>query len=271
MTSHTWFPAGPALLFAPADRPERFGKAAQRADVVILDLEDGCRPENRTQARANIAATDLDPERTIVRINPADSPDHAEDLAALKKTPFRTVMLPKAESASQIAALHGFDVIALCETPRGVLNALDIASADNLVAMFWGAEDLTAALGGTHSRDSTGTYRDVARYARAHVHLAAAAQGVSALDSVHVDIADVDGLRAEADDAAALGYVGTCCIHPSQVAIIRQAYRPTDEQIEWATGLLEAAKDNSGAFSFAGQMVDAPLVSQAEAILRRAV
>ena len=275
----TWIPAGPAILFVPADRPDRFAKAAERADMVILDLEDGCRPENRAEARRAIIesekAGDLDPERVIVRINPVDSPEHPADLEMLADLRYDLVMLPKAESAASVESLAGHRVNALIETPLGVLRADDVASADNVVAMFWGTEDLTAGLGGTASRfgdgeKNPGTYRDVARHARARTQLAAAAFGRAALDSVHVDISDVEGLRDEAIDAAALGYAATVCIHPSQVAVIRDAYRPTDEEADWARRLLAAADDDGGAFSFEGRMVDAPLFRQAEAIARRA-
>ena len=274
-----WIPAGPAILFAPADRPDRFAKAAERADLVILDLEDGCRPENKAAARQAIIDNPMDPERTIIRINPSDSPEYAADLEMLADTRYDLVMLPKAESAASVEALAGYRVIALIETAMGVLRADDIASADNVAAMFWGAEDLTAGLGGTNSRFTEteaapgivpGTYRDVARHARARVQLAAAAFGRAALDSVHVDISDDDGLRSEALDAAALGYAATVCIHPGQVQTIRDAYRPSDEQIDWARRLLAAASEDGGACSFEGQMVDAPLFRHAEAIARRA-
>ena len=275
-----WIPAGPAILFAPADRPERFAKAAERADMVILDLEDGARPENRVAAREAIIAAgesgELDPATTIVRINPAGTADYELDLAAVKKSAFNQVMLPKAESGADADALGalGLQVIALVETPLGVLKAVDIAAADATVALFWGAEDLTAGLGGTASRftdreANAGSYRDVPRFARAQVQLAAAAYGKAALDSVHVDIADDNGLRAEALDAAALGYAATCCIHPKQVSTIREAYQPTEAQLDWATRLLAEAEKNAGAFSFEGQMVDAPLFRQAEVIARR--
>lgn len=274
-----WIPAGPAILFAPADRPDRFAKAADRADLVILDLEDGCRPENKAAARQAIIDNPMDPERTIIRINPSDSPEYAADLEMLADTRYDLVMLPKTESAATVEALAGYRVIALIETAMGVLRADDIASADNVAAMFWGAEDLTAGLGGTNSRFTAkeaapgivpGTYRDVARHARARVQLAAAAFGRAALDSVHVDISDDEGLRSEALDAAALGYAATVCIHPGQVQTIRDAYRPSEEQIDWARRLLAAASEDGGAFSFEGQMVDAPLFRQAEAIARRA-
>lgn len=275
--STNWLPAGPALLFAPADRPERFEKAAQRSDMVIIDLEDGCRPDNRDTARAGLKeaalAAGLTPERTIVRINPASTEEFTKDLTALADTPFRTVMVAKTEGKGDVDTLaHNLDaqVIALIETPLGVLNAREIAAADATVALFWGAEDLTAGLGGTSSRDASGAYRSVPVYARSYVRLAAAAQGKAALDSVYVDITDTDGLAAEVDDAAALGFAGTCCIHPSQVEIIRAGYRPSDADIEWARGLLAEAENNRGAFSYQGRMVDEPLFRQAQAIVTRA-
>lgn len=286
-THNSWQPLGPAILFAPADRPERFAKAADRADMVILDLEDGCRAENREAAREAIASCDLDPARTIVRVNPAEVEDYAADIDMLRGTAFRQVMLPKASSAQQVdelvAALgEKTQVIALIETPLGVMRAEELAQADGVVALFWGAEDLVAGLAGTSSRFSeaeaalapgrihAGSYRSVAVHTRSHVHLAAAAHGKASLDSIYVNISDANGLAAEAADAAALGFVATVCIHPGQVPTIRQAYRPSDEEIDWARRLLAEAEKNTGAFSFDGQMVDAPLFRQAEAIARRA-
>ncbi|APT90138.1 hypothetical protein CSPHI_02560 [Corynebacterium sphenisci DSM 44792] len=276
-----WIPPGPAILFVPADRPDRWARAAERADAVIIDLEDGCRPEHRERARARLraaaAAGELDPGRTIVRITPADSGEQAADLAALAGGPIELVMLPKAESAGQVAAVAraegappgGYRVIALAETPAGVLAAERIAAAEGAVALFWGAEDLVAGLGGTDSRHADGSYRDIPRHARARVRLAAAAAGVAALDAVHLDIGDAAGLRAEARDAVALGFAATCCIHPDQVDVIRDAYLPTAERADWARRLIAAAAAHPGAFRFEGAMVDAPLIRQAEAIVRR--
>lgn len=270
----TWAPLGPAILFTPADRSDRFAKAAERADMVILDLEDGCQPGNRPAARDAIVGCTLSPEQVIVRINPPATPDGALDLATVSATKFRQIMVPKAEGAADIeqvtAVLPDARIIALIETPLGVLRAEEVAAAEAVVAMFWGAEDLVAGLSGNASRFADGTYRGVAKHARAQVQLAAAAYGKAALDSVFVDIPNTGGLRAEADDAAALGYAATVCIHPSQVEVIRAAYQPTPEQLDWATRLLAAAQHNQGAFAFEGQMVDEPLFRQAQAILRRA-
>ncbi|WP_370759917.1 aldolase/citrate lyase family protein, partial [Mycolicibacter arupensis] len=104
---------GPAWLFCPADRPERYGKAAAVADVVILDLEDGVAAADRPAAREALRSTSLDPERTVVRVNPAGTEDQARDLEALAGTAYTTVMLAKTESADQVAALAPRKVVAL--------------------------------------------------------------------------------------------------------------------------------------------------------------
>jgi citrate lyase subunit beta/citryl-CoA lyase len=261
--------AGPAWLFCPADRPERFAKAAAAADVVILDLEDGVAAADRPAARTALQQTPLDPARTVVRVNAFGTEDQARDLAALAHTGYTTVMLPKAESAAQVAALAPRDVIALIETPCGVVFAAEIAAAETTVALMWGAEDLVAALGGGSSRRADGGYRDVARHARSTVLLAAAAFGRAALDAVHLDIGDLAGLETEALDGAAVGFDATVCIHPSQIPVVRNAYRPTDDQVDWARRVLAAAQAERGVFAFEGQMVDSPVLRHAEAILRR--
>jgi len=261
---------GPAWLFCPADRPERFAKAAAAADVVILDLEDGVAEADKPAARKALRDTALDPERTVVRINAADTDEHARDLEALADTAYTTVMLSKTESAAQVDALGPRDVIALIETPRGAVFATEIAAALDTVAMMWGAEDLVATLGGSSSRHADGTYRDVARHARSAVLLAASAFDRIALDAVHLDIKDIEGLQAEADDAVAVGFDATVCIHPSQIPVVRKAYRPSEEKLDWARRVLAAAKTERGVFAFEGQMVDSPVLKHAEMMLRRA-
>lgn len=262
--------AGPGWLFCPADRPERFAKAAVAADVVILDLEDGVAATDKAAARQALRDTPLDPERTVVRINPADTDEQARDLDALVDTRYTTVMLSKTESAAQVMALAPRQVIALVETPRGVVFAADIAATSQTAGMMWGAEDLVATLGGSSSRQADGGYRDVARHTRSTVLLAASGFGRIALDAVHLDIGDLDGLRAEADDAVAVGFDATVCIHPSQIPVVRKAYRPSDEKLDWARRVLQAAKTERGVFAFDGQMVDSPVLKHAAMMLRRA-
>ena len=262
---------GPALLFCPADRDDRYAKALAAADTVILDLEDAVAPADKPAARGRVAASALDSERTIVRVNPARTPDHALDLAALAGTAYRTVMLAKAESAADLDALHaaGHRVLALCETARGIVHAEEIAAHPATIGLMWGAEDLVASMTGRSSRYDDGRYRDVARHARSRVLLAAKAFERAAIDSVHLDIADVEGLRAEALDAAASGFDATACIHPSQVAVIREGYAATPAEQDWATRVLAEAEHRPGVFRFEGRMVDEPVLRQAWAILGR--
>ena len=264
------FDFAPALLFCPADRPDRYDKAAKRSPGVILDLEDAVSPADKPAARAALSAHQLDPATTIVRVNAADSADFDADLAALERTNYRTVMLPKASSPSQLRALDGYGVIALCETAEGVLAAPALAAHASVVALMWGAEDLVASLGGTSSRNSQGRYRDVARHARSSVLLAAGAHGKAAIDAVHVRIADLEGLKLEAQDAAASGFAASACIHPTQVDTILKAFIPTDEEFGWAQGVIAAASQENGVFRYQGMMVDEPVLRHAARILRRA-
>ena len=263
---------GPALLFCPADRPDRYGKALAAADGVILDLEDGVGAEGKNEARAALAASELDPARVIVRVNATGTAEHAADLTALRRTGYRTVMLPKSETRAQLNEFgDNWHVVALCETALGVVNAAEIAAAPNVIAVMWGAEDLIASMRGRTSRLPDGRYRDVARHARSAVLVAASAYGRQAIDAVYVNIPDLAGLAAESEDAAASGFTLKGCIHPSQVAVVRKAFRADEAQVAWARRVLAAAQDASaqdkGAIKIDGQMIDAPLIRQAEAIL----
>jgi citrate lyase subunit beta/citryl-CoA lyase len=264
------FELGPALLFCPADRPDRYGKAAERADAVILDLEDAVAPGEKAAAREALVAHPLDPASTIVRVNAVDSGHLAEDLAAVARTDYRLLMLAKTESVEQIAVLAGFEVIALCETAAGIANVGSIATAPGVIAVMWGAEDLVASLGGTSSRHEDGRYRAVASHARSSILLAVGAAGRAAIDSVYVDIPDLSGLALEALDARGSGFTATACIHPSQVAVIRDAYRPTTEEVAVATAMLVAADGQRGVFRFDGRMVDEPVLRHARATLAMA-
>lgn len=264
------FILGPALLFCPADRPERFEKAAARADAVILDLEDAVSADAKPAARRALLAAQLDPPRTVVRVNPVGSPELAADLDALARTDLRTIMLAKAESADALDALDPrFRVIAQCETARGVAEAERLAAHDRVIALAWGAEDLVASLGGTSSRGADGRYRDVVRHARSRILLAAGAAGTAAIDAVHVDLDDPAGLAEEAADAAASGFAATACIHPAQVEIVREAYRPAPELLAWAEAVLAAAEGERGVFRFDGKMIDEPVLAHARRIRRR--
>jgi citrate lyase subunit beta / citryl-CoA lyase len=261
---------GPAWLFCPADRPERYQKAAAAADVVILDLEDGCAAADRPAARTALVDLQLDPASTVVRVNQFGTADQELDLQALKQTPYDTVMLPKCEAAEHVSALAPLNVIVLVESPMGALAVAETVQVDNAIAVMWGAEDLFAMLGGTANRFPDGSYREVARHVRSQSLLAAKAYGRLALDSVYLDIKNLDGLRAEVDDAVAVGFDAKVAIHPSQVPVIRAGYAPSVDDVHWARAVLAAAADERGVFAFEGKMVDAPVLRRAERIVHLA-
>ncbi|NMF09502.1 HpcH/HpaI aldolase/citrate lyase family protein [Corynebacterium xerosis] len=288
-----WLPAGPALLFAPADRPDRFAKAAERSDVVIVDLEDGAALDGHEAARQNIVDNPLDPARTILRVTGPDAPTFAGDAKLAQEGPYDVVMLPKVRDRIP-EELAGLKVIAMIETPEAILNIGAIASHPDVVGMFWGAEDLAAELGGTSSRitadeaeaagipadsgSGTGSrpgsvsrpYRAPQQLARTMMVIHAAANGIAAIDAVHVDFRDERGQYLEALDAAGCGFAGTACIHPAMVEAVRRAYRPSDDELARARRILERAADNVGAFQLDGEMIDAPVVRQAAIIAARA-
>ncbi|NLS11144.1 CoA ester lyase [Nesterenkonia sp. MY13] len=277
-TTDLAFPLGPALLFCPADRPERYAKAADRADAVILDLEDAVAPADKPAARSAVAehlaqAPQELLARTIVRVNPPGTEDFENDASALAASRVQYVMLAKAEAAEQVqqlqAKLPQAKVVALCETAAGVTAAEALAAEPGTAALMWGAEDLIASIGGSSSRLADGRYRDIARYARSRVLLAAAAYGKAGIDSIYADIADTQGLSAECEDAVGSGFAAKACIHPAQVETIRGAYRPSDEEVEYAQALLAEVPKHGGVFQFRGAMVDGPLIQHAERILQR--
>lgn len=268
----TWRP-GPAWLFCPADRPDRYVKALAAADVVVLDLEDAVAPARKAEARQAVAALVesgvYDFGRTVLRVNAADSIEHPADRALVQSLGISRLMLAKAEAPSAFESLADLEVIALLETPMGIENAALVARASGVIALMWGADDLVAGLGGSSSRWADGRYRDVARYARSRTLIAARSHGRLALDAVYMNIPDHDGLRRECEDAVAVGFDATVAIHPDQVAVIRSAYRPSQERVRWAQRLLEHAGEDRGVMTFEGRMVDGPVYAQAERVLQR--
>lgn len=275
----TTFDLGPALLFVPADRPERYAKAYERSDAIIIDLEDAVSPTDRPAARAALHEhlVTLDAEtaaRTVVRVNPVDEADFTEDMGVLSGTALQYVMVPKVEKSSDIAtvaaALPGMKLLALCETAAGVMASNDIAQHDAVVALMWGSEDLMVSTGGSSSRFSDGTYRDIPRFARAHVLMAAAANAKGSIDTIHTDLSPTEQFIAEAHDAVASGWSAKACIHPAQVPVVREAYTPSEDELEYAQALLAEVAHQRGVFQFRGTMVDGPLIAHAQNIVTRA-
>jgi citrate lyase subunit beta/citryl-CoA lyase len=264
-------PRMPAILFCPADRPERFAKAAGSADTVVLDLEDGVAPESKDTARAHVVASldSLDPRRTIIRINPPGTPYYEDDLDALPVSTPTVIMLPKAESPEMVRALAPHRVIGLCETAAGVMMAPAIAAAPNCIGLMLGGEDLAVSVGLRRGGTSASGRSRVLDFARHTVLFAARMHDRLSIDSVVLDIEDHSSLLQEAQDAATTGFSGKACIHPSQIQVVKRGFRPSGSEITWARSVIAMAVDRA-VFRFEGQLVDAPVLAQARAILASA-
>ncbi|GAA0660387.1 CoA ester lyase [Natronoarchaeum mannanilyticum] len=272
------------MLFTPGDRPSMLRKApASGADAVVFDLEDAVAPDRKDEARDAVAETLADPEfdpacEVCVRVNPL--PDGRADLDAVldgeSAASIDALVLPKASGAASVTDLaaaavdRGRDlpVLALVETAAGVLAAPQIAAADPTDALIFGAEDLAADLGATRTEEGTEVL-----YARERVVVAARAAGVDAIDTLYTTIDDERGLREDAAVARQLGFDGKLAIHPVQVGTIHDAMTPDPDRIEWARRILDERPDDAdapGAFEVDGEMIDAPLLRQAERALERA-
>lgn len=252
-------------LFVPANRPDRFAKAAASgADAVILDLEDAVAPADKDLARASLDAgfTDLP---VIVRINAKGTPWHQADLAALHATGFAAVMLPKAECpkavAEVVAALPDLPLIALIETAAGLAQARAIAAVPGVARLAFGSVDFCADLGSAQ-------LREVLLPARFELVLASRLAGLSApIDGVTVQLDDPQISAEDAAHARDLGMSGKLCIHPKQIAAIRSAFAPSQADLDWAKRVLASGE---GAFSMDGAMVDEPVRLRARRLLAHA-
>ena len=270
-----------SVLFTPGDRPEMLRKAPTTgADVVVFDLEDAVAPERMAEAREavnDVLTSDFDPDCEVcVRVT-AEAVEADLDVVLRGDPRLDAVMCPKVGSAADVERVAdvlsehdaGRPIFALIETAEGVLAAPAIAAADPTTAVCFGAEDLAADIGATRTPEGTEVL-----YARERVVLAASAAGVDAVDIVFTAIEDGEGLAEETAFGAGLGYDGKMVIHPAQVAVVNDAYTPTPERVEWAERVLDArdraADEGRGVFRVDGEMIDAPLIAQAERVVERA-
>lgn len=261
-----------SLFFVPGSRPELLGKVSRwRPDVAVLDLEDAVPAAGKDPARAAavtaLAQTDV-PSTLLVRINPPGTAWFDADLSAVADGPADGVVLPKYESADQVAEVRrrlpsDAVVVVGIESARGVADCAVLLEAP-VDAAYFGAEDYIADLGGR--RTSGGSE---ALYARSHVVLAARLAGVGAIDEAFVDIRDDDGFVANARAGQAMGYTGKICVHPRQVELSHQVFTPAAEDVEHARAVV-AAFESGGVATVDGQMVDEVHVRMARRVLARA-
>jgi len=262
-----------SYLFVPGNRPERFDKAlSSGADAIVIDLEDAVVAGDKSPAREHIGAwLNAQPdvsERVLVRINDAGTPWFDADLAFVRASGLRGVMLPKAEHGHQVdrvrAALpSGGFVVPIIESARGVLAVESVAGVPAVQRLAFGTLDYAVDL------DLSGDERGLI-YPACRIAIASRAAGLlSPIAGVTTDIDDEDKLLADLAFARACGFGAKLCIHPRQVAALHRAIAPRPEEIAWARRVLAAANGASGAVQVDGQMVDLPVVLKAKSILER--
>ena len=259
-----------SVLFVPGNRPDRFDKAlAAGASAVILDLEDAVAPADKPAARDAVRAW-LKPEhRVIVRINSAETPWFADDLALAAAPGVAALMLPKAERVDTLArasAAGARALIPLVETAAGLAALNELARAPGVRCLAFGSIDLQVDLG---LRDAT---EDELLPFRLQLVMASRLAGIAApLDGVSTAIDDEPRLVADVLRARRLGFGGKLCIHPKQVAAVNTHGVPSAEQQAWARRVIDAAGSaNGAAVAVDGKMVDKPVLLRAEAIMREA-
>ena len=285
-----------SLHFVPGGNERMIAKALTlHADGLILDLEDAVLPDRKVATRPIVrgwlSTLDFGGRERWVRMNPIFTDLAVADLEETIAGRPDGYVVPKPRTASDIREVdahlerlegaHGLPlgrtklVLIATETPEGLLNIGDIARASaRTVAISWGVEDLSAAMGLPRVRDTRGDYLDIPRHARVMCAIAASAAGVDWIDTVYTDIADLDGLRRECEDAVAMGFSGKISIHPSQIDVINAAFAPSAEELAEARELVVQFEDHAHrglfAFRFKGQMVDAPHLARARKVIARA-
>lgn len=262
-----------SYLFVPASRPDRFAKAiASGADAVVVDLEDAIPPDGKDAARAQLSewmAQDAG-HRVVVRINGADTEWFGQDLDLCASTCVAGVMLPKASAPSDLQRVRragpGRALLPMIETAAGFEQAAALARVEGVERLVFGSVDFQQDLG------IAGEGEELLHF-RSGLVLQSRLAGVAApVDGVTIDIDDADRLACDAERARRLGFGGKLCIHPSQVAVVHRAFRPSEDELAWAARVVEAAEHARGAvLALDGRMVDKPVILQARTMLARAL
>jgi citrate lyase subunit beta/citryl-CoA lyase len=268
-------------LFVPADSEKKIARAVESdADAIIFDLEDSVVPARKAEARTVLKKL---PDRSggpdwWVRINPIGSEHHKDDLELISRGDISGIVLPKAEGGWDVVELAhrtgNIPVHAIVtETAASLFGMLSYRDPKTpLVAMSWGAEDLSAALGASSKYDDSGELAFTYNLARSLCLAGAVAAGVQPVDGVYADFRDNEGLRAEAEAARREGFTGKLAIHPAQVPIINAAFTPSTEEVAHAQAVVDAfdSEPDAGTLSVNGKMVDRPHLEQALRVLSRA-
>jgi len=256
-----------SLLFLPASKPRAIAKAREvSADLVILDLEDAVKPEDKAAARDAAVEAVATPWRVpiAIRINGAGSEWHSLDLDAAARSTADLIVVPRAISAHlvhEVVETVSKPVLAMIETAAGVLAAAEIAR--ECAGLIAGTNDLRTDL-----RLPLDATREPISASLQLIVLAARAAGVAAFDGVFNNLEDSDGFLKEAKDGRRLGFDGKSLIHPNQIAACHQAFAPSAGEVDRAKAVIDAF--HGGAERFGNEMIERMHVEAAQRVLERA-
>ncbi len=283
-----------SFLFVPADSERKLAKGpSSKPDGLILDLEDSVATDRKTLARdmalAYLRGAARSGPKLYVRVNALDTGLTLGDLAVVMQGRPDGIVFPKCVGQTDLnllaTYLDAFEaregtqagttrILTIATESAAAILALTAAPAKHarLMGHSWGGEDLMADLGALAKGPTPGVYDDTFKFARTVNLLASVAAGVTAYDTVYPDIKNIDGLRAESQDAKRMGYGGKIAIHPDQVAIIHEVFTPTPQDIDWATRVIATFENSpsSGVLTLDGKMLDRPHLVLARRVLARA-
>jgi citrate lyase subunit beta/citryl-CoA lyase len=165
---------------------------------------------------------------------------------------------------------HGILLMPIVESALGAIRAYEIATASpNICALTIGLEDYTADICTERTNEGRESF-----WARSQVVNAARAAGVQPIDTVFSDVSDMEALRQSVLEAKALGFDGKGCIHPRQIAVIHEAFTPSEKELDKARRIVaafeEAQAKGLGAVSLGSKMIDAPVVKRAQRVVKLA-
>ena len=278
------------MLFCPASSEKMLKTAHSRgADCVIFDLEDAVAYSEKENARkllCNALQTiDYGDCEIFVRINPLNTKFGKNDVEELIKSGVKNIRLPMCEGKENVVELSQMlsyyekinnihegtiKIQGAIETPKGVLNALEIAEADNrIVSISFGTGDYTNCLCIDRTKE-----KEQFLYARSYIALCANKVGIDSTDTVFFDLKDTEGFREETEHIKLLGFTGKSCIHPVQIPIVHQVFTPDSKSVQESLKIIRdsktAAEKGQGVIVIDGKMVDEPIIKKAEKILELA-
>jgi len=260
-----------SYLFVPGNRPDRFAKAfSAGADAVIVDLEDAVPPAQKNEARSAVAAWLSHGKPTFIRVNDATTTWFRDDLEISRSPTVAGIVLPKAERVENLTFLRekvtpGAQILPLVETGQGFRNAQALARTPGVQRLIFGEIDFQLDLGIRGNGEEL-------LYFQSQLVLVSRLAGIqSPVAGINAAIDDLNSLRADTLRSRRLGFGAKLLIHPKQISIVHECFRPSAEEIVWAKRVLEAAAASQGAaVSMNGQLVDRPIIARAESILYEA-